>query len=138
MLRVAAVLLLVPTIALADITGPARDIDGDTIEVAGRRIRLHGIDAPESDQLCYADGRRWQCGEDAGGILANLIANRPVTCQERDRDRYGRIVATCSVAGGNLGEWMVLNGLAVAYVRFSYEYTRAEHYAKSSRRGIWT
>ena len=48
--------ILFPTFALADITGPARVIDGDTIDIAGERIRLHGIDAPESAQTCVADG----------------------------------------------------------------------------------
>ena len=47
---------LLPTLALADVTGPARAIDGDTVEVAGERIRLHGIDAPESRQTCRRDG----------------------------------------------------------------------------------
>ena len=50
---------------LADVTGPARIIDGDSLEVASERIRLHGIDAPECRQICFIDGKRWQCGKDA-------------------------------------------------------------------------
>ncbi len=43
--------LLWPVNALADITGKPRVIDGDTLEIAGERIRLHGIDAPETGQI---------------------------------------------------------------------------------------
>ena len=133
----AALLVLLPAIAHADITGPARVIDGDTLEIEGQRIRLHGIDAPEMRQPCWRDGKVWRCGGDAASALAEKIASRAVACEELDRDRYGRIVAKCAVAGVDLGEWMVANGWAVAYVYFSYEYTRAEQRAKSARRGIW-
>ncbi len=49
MLLLALLLTLLPAVALADVTGPAHVIDGDTIEVAGERIRLHGVAAPEMD-----------------------------------------------------------------------------------------
>ncbi len=87
---------------------------GDTIEVHGQRIRLHGIDAPESRQLCRLNGKPWQCGKDAANALADKIARRPVTCEDLGRDRYKRIIARCTVAGEDLGKWMVANGLALA------------------------
>ncbi len=118
--------MLLPALALADLAGPATVIDGDSLEINGERIRLHGIDAPETRQLCRLDGKPWRCGEDATSALAGKVGRQHVTCQERDRDRYGRMVAKCRVAGSDLGEWMVLNGWAVAYVYFSYEYSRAE------------
>lgn len=62
------ILCLLATPALADVTGLARVIDGDTVEIHGQRIRLHGIDAPEGRQLCRRDGKRWQCGKDAANI----------------------------------------------------------------------
>ncbi len=62
---------------------------------------------------------------------------RPVTCEDLGRDRYKRIIARCTVAGKDLGEWLVANGWAVAYYLYSYEYSRAEHRAKAARRGIW-
>ncbi len=100
-------LCLLATPALADVAGVTSVIDGDTIEVHGQRIRLHGIDAPESRQLCRLDGKPWQCGKDAANALAEKIARRPVTCEDLGRDRYKRIVARCSVAGEDMGDWMV-------------------------------
>ncbi len=137
LLASALVLALLPGLAFADITGQASVIDGDTIEVAGQRIRLHGIDAPESRQLCHRDGKPWRCGGDATSALAEMIGRHPVNCEELGRDRYKRIVARCAVAGVDLGEWMVSQGWAVAYYLYSYEYSRAEQRAKSARRGIW-
>ncbi len=137
LLASALALALLPGLAFADITGQASVIDGDTIEVAGQRIRLHGIDAPESRQLCRRDGKHWRCGRNAASALAEMIGRRPVNCEEPGRDRYKRIVAKCAVEGVDLGEWMVSQGWAVAYYLYSYEYSRAEQTAKSARRGIW-
>ena len=132
-----ALVLFLSSVALADITGQPRVIDGDTLEVAGQRIRLHGIDAPESRQLCRRDGERWQCGKDATGVLEAFLGGRPVSCEELGRDRYRRVVAKCAVDGVDIGEWMVSRGWAVAYYQYSYEYSRAEQRAKSARRGVW-
>ena len=133
----AALLVFLPTLALAEIAGTAFVIDGDTLEINGERIRLHGIDAPEHLQLCRLNDKPWRCGEAATKALAGKIGHRRVTCHELDRDRYGRVIAKCAVVGADLGEWLTLNGWAVAYRFFSYDYTRAEQRAKSARRGIW-
>ncbi len=90
-LTIALCLLAAP--ALADVAGVASVIDGDTIEVHGQRIRLHGIDAPESRQLCRLGGKPWPCGRDAANALADRIARRPVTCEDLGRDRYRRTAA---------------------------------------------
>ncbi len=129
--------LMGPSLAHANISGPARVIDGDTLEVAGERIRLHGIDAPEKDQSCSIDARAWACGIAAWGELVQITAGKEVACEPRDTDRYGRTVAACTVDGTDLGDWLVRHGWAVAYYLYSYEYTRAEHHAKSNRHGIW-
>ncbi len=117
--------------------GVASVIDGDTIEVHGQRIRLHGIDAPESRQLCLLDGKPWQCGKDAANALADKIARRSVTCEDLGRDRYKRIIAKCTVAGEDLEKWMVANGWALAYRRYSLDYVDEEADAQAAQRGIW-
>ena len=122
---------------LADMAGIPRVIDGDSFEVHGQRIRLHGIDAPESRQLCRLDGKPWQCGKDAANALAEKIARRPVMCEDLGRDRYDRVIARCTVAGEDLEKWMVANGWALAYRRYSLDYVDEEADAQAARRGIW-
>ncbi len=118
-------------------TGTATVIDGDTLEVHGQRIRLHGIDAPESRQLCRLDGTRWQCGKDAANALEDKIARRPVTCEDLGRDRYKRIIGRCTLAGEDINAWMVSQGWALAYRRYSEDYVDEKAEAQAARRGIW-
>ena len=101
MSALAFVLLLIfsaidPTSAEDRIIGVASVIDGDTIEIRGQRIRLFGIDAPESSQLCVRlTGEPWRRGQQASFALADRIGRAAVTCQPRDLDRYGRVIAVC-------------------------------------------
>ena len=131
------VFCLLATPALADVVGIPNVIDGDTIEVHGQRIRLHGVDAPESRQHCRLDGKSWQCGKVAANALAEKIARRPVTCEDLGRDRYERMIGRCTVAGEDLGAWMVSQGLALAYRRYLLDYVDEEADAQAARRGIW-
>lgn len=125
--------------AFADIIGRASVIDGDTIEIHGQRIRLHGIDAPENGQPCFdASGKVYRCGQTAAAALDDFIGVSPVTCRERDVDRYGRIVATCAVRGEDIEAWLVRLGHAMAYRRYSSDYVAAEQEAKNAKRGIWS
>jgi endonuclease YncB( thermonuclease family) len=102
-----AVLILGPRpVALADdLIGRASVIDGDTLEIHGSRIRLWGVDAPESSQLCRGgDSLQYRCGSKAANDLDAFIAGRPVNCLPMSLDRYGRTVATCSIGGTDLGD----------------------------------
>jgi endonuclease YncB( thermonuclease family) len=124
--------------AHADIAGVASVIDADTIEIHGERIRLHGIDAPESSQTCLdLAGREWRCGQAAALALQDLIGRRTVTCDERDVDRYARIVGRCLVGEVDINEWLVAQGLALAYRRYSLDYVAAEDEARAAGRGMW-
>ena len=119
------------------LSGPARVVDGDTLAIASERIRLHGIDAPESAQSCLAGGARWRCGERAERGLRERIGGRAVACEETDVDRYGRIVAVCRAGGEDLNAWMVERGFALAYRRYSRDYVDEEAAAKRAARGLW-
>ena len=119
------------------ISGEARVIDGDTLAVAGQRIRLHGIDAPETRQTCRRHGRRWACGKAATRAMRRLIGRDPVRCEVRDRDRHGRAVAACFAAGRNLQRELVRQGLALAYRRYSTRHVRDEDAARAARHGLW-
>lgn len=118
-------------------TGTAKVLDGDTLKIAGVNYRLHGIDAPEKTQHCQIDNVDWRCGQDAAAHLRGLIRNRPVRCVEKDRDRYGRVVAVCSAGGTELNRAMVRAGLAWAYRAYSRDYEDAELEAQILRSGLW-
>lgn len=120
----------------------SRVSDGDTLTVGEARIRLYGIDAPESRQECQdARGRAYRCGDSAEVFLARLApVGSSISCGIRDTDRYGRLVAICSVAqraGSDLGRELVLAGWAVAYRKYSDRYVAEEIAAKHGKRGIW-
>ena len=135
----AAVLAFVATGASAAVVdGRARVIDGDTVAVGGETIRLHGIDAPEIGQQCVvASGRQADCGAIARDALRDRIGAGRVTCEGRERDRYDRLVARCAVGGEDLGRFMVAEGFAVAYRRYSDDYVSAEAQAVAASRGFW-
>lgn len=113
-------------------------IDGDTIEVQGRRIRFSGIDAPESRQECTSASQLYACGERATAALKNLIDGRAVECRQSGVDPYGRALADCSVSGQDIEAWMVAQGWAMAYRRYSTAYVAEEDQARAARRGIWS
>jgi endonuclease YncB( thermonuclease family) len=120
--------------------GRASVVDGDTLEIHGTRIRLWGVDAPESSQLCRDDdAKHFRCGARAANDLDAFIGNRPVTCIEVEQDRrHGRRVGVCTVDNTDLADWLVRNGLAFDYPQYSQgAYADAERDAEQNERGLW-
>ena len=115
-----------------------RVIDGDTLDLAGTRVRLFGIDAPESKQTCRDKSNVvYLCGQTVTKALRDLVRDKDISCEQRDIDRYKRVVAVCHAGSSNVNEWMVHQGHAVAYRKYSWDYVAAEDEAKREKRGLW-
>ncbi len=120
------------------ISGRATVIDGDTIEIAGERIRLEGIDAPEVGQTCGGGWfGTWACGSQATAQLKWLVGSRRVDCSAAGRDKYGRMLGWCSVSGKDINAEMVRSGFAWAFVKYSTRYQNIEADARRAKIGIW-
>jgi len=139
MLRLLALLCLLPAAATAQTAGPARVLDGDTVEIAGRTIGLYGIDAPELEQSCQnRRGRRaYPCGEHAIRHLRLLIGEREVACDAPLGERRGRPVAVCRMGAHELAQQLVLEGWALADPDDGADYRRAEQAARGLKHGLW-
>jgi endonuclease YncB( thermonuclease family) len=115
------------------VTGPAQVVDGDTVQVAGRQVRLLHIDAPESGQSCGA----LPCGTEATRHLARLVQGGDVTCQASATDAYGRLLGVCTRDGIDLGRRMVADGHAMVFRRYGDTYDAEETAARRDRLGLW-
>ena len=139
-LRSALILVLclgaAPALAVT-LTGTARVVDGDTIEMSGQTLRLIGIDAPELAQPCERDGKPWACGDWSRDALRTRLSGRDLSCSGTDQDRYGRWLVTCRLGGRDLGQVLVRDGVAFAYRRYSAIYVPDEAKAQQERRGLW-
>lgn len=123
--------------ASQDIIGIASVIDGDTIEIHNTRIRLSGIDAPESRQLCTIEDKPYRCGQQAALALDKFIANSTLRCEGSKTDRYKRLIAVCYLKDKDINAWLVENGWAMAYRQYSMDYVEQEDAAKANKVGIW-
>ncbi len=116
--------------------------DGDTFFLTGykERMRLNGIDAPEHNQNCVkGDKTVWGCGTASIRAMDDLIKQDRVSCKLVAKDLYpNRWDAVCSVRGIEINDWMVRQGWALAYVKYSKKYVAAETEAKQKFRGIWS
>jgi endonuclease YncB( thermonuclease family) len=124
--------------AQAELVGMAKVVDGDTLVVNGTRVRLEGIDAPEVGQTCK---RRmigaWACGTESTNALARLIEGKPVRCDSRGLDKYGRTLGVCFLGDLDVNAWMVRQGHAWAFIKYSTSYVQDETQARAQRIGIW-
>jgi len=130
---------LVSSAFAAEITGLPRIVDGDTVEIGQTKIRLSGIDAPETDQVCLdAKGERWACGVAARNELTKHSNGRPWKCETTGTDRYGRALGDCFVGAEDVDAWMVRSGWALSFVRYSHAYDGDEAAARKARAGLWS
>jgi len=133
-----AALALAPAEAVAaEIAGRPIVIDGDSLELGGRRVRLHGIDAPELDQTCAWPDREVPCGENARTALLDLLAGAEIVCQPVGEIVQGEAVAVCFADGVDLGRDMVDAGWALVDRRRSTAYVAVEDAARAAARGLW-
>ena len=131
------------------ISGQARVIDGDTIQIGATRIRLEGIDAPEAGQVCPArtahntanplktPNPQWQAGKIASATLQRIVRGRDVICRATGHGRFGRLLGRCTTGREDIGAMMVRNGLAWAFVKYSRAFVHEERAARAAGRGIW-
>jgi len=142
-------LILTSNIIAEEIIGVPRIVDGDTIHIEKYKIRLEGIDAPEIRQKCKKEKLKissfigftfykdYNCGEVAKENLESKVDRSKIRCISSSKDRYERYLAKCFKDKINLNRWMVRNGHAVAYKRYSREYIPDEDFAKENKLGLW-
>jgi endonuclease YncB( thermonuclease family) len=134
---IALACLAAPAVQAEEFSGIARAVDGDSMTVAGRRVRLFGIDAPEYRQTCRIGWSNWACGSDAATALRTMVDGRQLDCSAVDRDVYGRTVAQCRVGGIDLGAVMIDKGFAIALDNAPQSYLARQATSRSSSAGIW-
>ena len=132
-----------------EISGIPKVVDGDTVHINDNKFRLEGIDAPEMRQQCRKESlkisfmigftlyKNYSCGEVSKEKLISKIRGSKIKCIFTTKDRYKRYIATCYKEKTNLNQWMVRNGYAIAYRRYSKKYVPDENFAKENKLGLW-
>ena len=113
-------------------------VDGDTIKLGDIKIRFSGIDAPEINQICFAGEGKVACGKISRDILITKVTNNKISCTDEGKDFYGRVLGECFVNGESLSRYLVREGFAFAYRKYSDKFISDEEYAKSNRLGMWS
>lgn len=133
---IAAAALAAPATA-ETVVGGAEVVDGDTLRVGERTVRLASIDAPELGQTCDRQGQSWDCGPESARQLRELLAGQDVYCTGDEMDQHGRLLARCSNRLGDINQLMVQQGWAVAYRQYGDAYVADEIRARANRAGLW-
>ncbi|MFO1110607.1 MAG: thermonuclease family protein [Bradyrhizobium sp.] len=132
------VLLWPAAVSAADVAGVPKIREADQVQIGTTRIRLGGVDAPSTDQLCLnTKGERWSCGVAARDELIKRFGGKNWTCQTRAIDRRGRTVARCQAEGEDIQKWLVTNGWALALARVTKDYEADEKAARDAKAGMW-
>ena len=120
------------TIAFAQI----KVLDADTIVFNEEKIRLYGIDAPETNQYCYVNREAWPCGKQATEYLKNLLKDvslSSLNCKISSKDRYSRSIGVCYLEDQNINRNLVENGWALAYREYSKDFIHNEKLASKRK-----
>ena len=126
-------------ITASEIYGIPIITDGDTVKILNNKIRLHGIDAPEKNQKCTKNKKKYNCGALATEALIDKINKNVIKClTQKNKDKYNRFIGVCFLGQKNLNKWMVRNGHAIAYKRYSKDYILDEEFAKTNKLGLWS
>ena len=149
-IRIIITLLVLLSNSIAEeISGIPKVVDGDTVHIDNYKFRLEGIDAPEMRQQCKKESfkisffigltfyKDYSCGKVSKENLITKIDTTEIKCISSSKDRYKRYIATCYKGKTNLNQWMVRNGFAIAYRRYSKKYVPDEVFAKENKLGLW-
>ena len=149
-IRIIITLLVLLSNSIAEeISGIPKVVDGDTVHINNYKFRLEGIDAPEMRQQCKKESfkisffigftfyKDYSCGKVSKEKLITKIDTTEIKCISSSKDRYKRYIATCYKGKTNLNQWMVRNGFAIAYRRYSKKYVPDEVFAKENKLGLW-
>ena len=132
---------------LKNLSGIAKVIDGDSLKINKKKIRLFGIDAPENKQQCQkiwltisiiSFKKEYPCGEISTKKLKSKIDGKIIKCQIKGKDIYKRYLSECFLGKTNINAWMVKNGFAVSYRKYSKNYVVFENLAKDKKLGLWS
>ena len=150
LIRIIIIFLVLLSNSIAEeISGIPKVVDGDTIHINNYKFRLEGIDAPEMRQQCKKESfkisffigftfyENYSCGRVSKEKLITKINTSEIKCISSSKDRYKRYIATCFKGKTNLNQWMVRNGFAIAYRRYSKKYVPDEVFAKENKLGLW-